>query len=215
MSLPTDLPAYIIMEAHKRREPMENSNNPASPCRFQRLALGLFLCLSSLNFVFAADVMDAVDGANTPHTLLTQNSTFDRNDLFSPDYRSATRVSGFSFLNPNRFSMRQSYSVNFASGSFGSASAGLYLNTLSYKLADPLTLSADVGFYSPLYSSTPGSFGARGIQDPSRGSSLVLPRLGLEYKPTKNTTFSIQLVNGQDAVKAYGNPDPFLNPWIR
>ena len=60
-------------------------------------------------------------------------------------------VSGFSLLNPNRFSMHQSYSMIFASGSAGSTSAGLYLNTLSYKLADPLTLSADVGFYTPLY----------------------------------------------------------------
>ncbi len=215
MFLPTNPPAYIIMEAEECRVPMENSKNPARRNRFQRLAFGLFLCLSSLNFVSAADVLDPLDATKTPHTLLTQNSTFDRNDLFSPDYRSSNTVSGFSFMNPNRFSMRQSYSVNFASGSFGSSSAGLYLNTLSYKLADPLTLSADVGFYSPLYSSTPGSFGTRGIQDPSRGSSLVLPRLGLEYKPTKNTTFSIQLVNGQDAVKTYGNPGPFLNPWIR
>lgn len=146
-------------------------------------------------------------------TVLTQHQDFDRSDLFSQDYRHASSVSGFSFLNPSRFSMQQSYSVNFASGSLGSSSAGLYLNTLSYKLADPLTLSADVGFYSPLYSSTPGSFGSRGIQDPSRGSSIVLPHVGLEYRPTQNTTISLHLFNGQDAVKAYGYSDPFLNPW--
>lgn len=147
-------------------------------------------------------------------TVLNEPQEFDRGTLLSPEYRQSS-VSGFSLMNPNRFSMRQSYSMNFASGSFGSQSAGLYLNTLSYKLADPLTLSADVGFYSPLYSST-GSFSKAGFQDPSMNSSLVLPRIGLEYKPSKNTTLSLQLLNGPDAYKAYGSPmDPFASSWFR
>lgn len=153
-------------------------------------------------------------------TLLTEPQDFDRGTLMAPEFQSRGTVSGFSFLNPTRFSMRQSYSMNFASGSYGSSSAGLYLNTLSYKLADPLTLSADVGFHTPVYSS--GAFargglsGKSGFQDPSRGSSLVLPRVGLEYKPSDNTTLSLQLINGQDAYKAYGSGmDPFISPWSR
>jgi hypothetical protein len=147
-------------------------------------------------------------------TVLSEPQEFDRGSLMAPEYREGS-VSGFSLANPNRFSMRQSYSVNFASGSFGSQSAGLYLNTLSYKLADPLTLSADVGFYSPLYSSS-GSFSKAGFQDPRMGSSLVLPRIGLEYKPSKNTTVSLQLLNGPDAHKAYGSSmDPFASSWFR
>lgn len=153
-------------------------------------------------------------------TLLTEPQDFDRGTLMAPEFQSHGTVSGFSFLNPSRFSMRQSYSMNFASGSYGSTSAGLYLNTVSYRLADPLTLSADVGFHTPLYSS--GAFargglsGKSGIQDPSQGSSLVLPRVGLEYRPSKNTTLSLQLINGQDAYKAYGSSmDPFVSPWSR
>jgi len=166
--------------------------------------------------IFSAEPESSAFSPGPTQTVLTQRQDFDRSDLFSTDYKhSSSSISGFSFLNPSRFSMQQSYSVNFASGSLGSSSAGLYLNTLSYRLADPLTLSADVGFYSPLYSSTPGSFGSRGIQDPSRGSSLVLPHVGLEYRPTQNTTISLHLFNGQDAVKAYGYSDPFLNPWAR
>jgi hypothetical protein len=154
-------------------------------------------------------------------TVLTEPQEFDRGTLMAPEYQSQGSVSGFSFLNPNRFSMRQSYSVNFASGSYGSSSNGLYLNTLSYKLADPLTLSADVGFHTPLYNST-GSFARGGVpqkagfQDPRLGSSLVLPRVGLEYKPSKSTTVSLQLLNGPDAYKAYGSSmDPFVSPWSR
>jgi hypothetical protein len=177
------------------------------------LALAIAMLVNTLCPLVQANAKAFEIPAN--HTVLTQNSEFDRSELFAPDYRPSNTVSGFSFMNPNRFSMNQSYSVNFASGSMGSSSAGLYLNTLSYKLADPLVLSADVGFYSPLYSSTPGSFGSKGMQDPTQGSTFVLPRLGLEYKPTKNTTFSVHLFNGQDAVKAYGYSNPFLNPWTR
>lgn len=150
--------------------------------------------------------------ASPVQTLLAEPDGFDRGSLIAPEYQSNS-VSGFSFLNPNRFSMRQSYAVNFASGSFGSTSAGLYLNTLSYKLADPLTLSADVGFHTPLYSS--GGFSGSGFQDPRLGSSLVMPHVGLEYKPTKSTSFSLHLFNGRDAAKAYGSLDPYLNPWAR
>lgn len=152
--------------------------------------------------------------SETPRqTLLTEPDGFNRGSLLSPEYQ-GNQVSGFSMMNPNRFSMRQSYSVNFASGSVGSSSGGLYLNTLSYKLADPLTLSADVGFATPFYSST-GSFSKNGFQDPSVGSSFVLPHVGLEYRPSKSTTISLHLINGQDAAKAYGiGPfGSFMDSW--
>lgn len=178
-----------------------------------KLSLGFSLAFSLTTLSVATEMDESTLEQVPQQTVLTQHQDFDRTDLFSPEYRGANTVSGFSFLNPSRFSMQQSYSVNFASGSLGASSAGLYLNTLSYKLADPLTLSADIGFYSPLYSSAPGNFNSNGIQDPSRGSSLVFPRIGLEYKPTKNTSFSLHLFNGQDAQKAYGLSDSFMNPW--
>jgi hypothetical protein len=151
-------------------------------------------------------------GGETPKTVLTQPGDFDRGSLMAPEWREGGSVSGFSLLNPNRFSMHQSYSVNFASGSLGTSSAGLYLNTLSYRLADPLTLSADVGFYTPLYASPSMGFSRGGFQDPRLGSSLVFPHVGLEYKPTENSSISLHLFNGRDAYKAYGG-DPFLSPF--
>lgn len=150
----------------------------------------------------------------TPKTLLTEPGEFDRGSLMAPEWREGGSVSGFSLLNPNRFSMRQSYSVNFASGSYGTSSAGLYLNTLSYRLADPLTLSADVGFYTPIYASSGFGGGLRnpGFQDPRAGSSFILPHVGLEYKPTERSSISLHLFNGRDAFKAYGG-NPFLSPF--
>jgi hypothetical protein len=132
--------------------------------------------------------------------------------LLAPEHRSGT--AGFSLLHPGRFSMRQSYSVAFSSSSLGSLSSGVYLNTLSYQLADPLTLSVDLGFYSPFYSTIPGlrdqSIMARG----GAGTSFILPHVGLEYKPSDNFSMNLGFVNGPDAWKAYGGPfhQPF---WSR
>lgn len=151
--------------------------------------------------------------ATRPRTVLSGNDDFDRNTLVNPEFRDNS-VSGFSLLNPNRFSMRQSYSMGFSSGSFGSQSAGLYLNTLSYRLADPLTLTADVGFHMPFYSSFGGP--SAGFQNPGLGGSLVLPHIGLEYRPSENSSISIHFINGPDAAKAYGYPgSPYWNPWDR
>lgn len=152
--------------------------------------------------------------ASQPKTVLTEGRDFDRSSLMNEGYRGSS-VSGFSFLNPNRFSMQQSYSVGFSSGSFGSQSAGLYLNTLSYRLADPLTLTADVGFHTPFHSSLGGPM-AGGRGNPALGSSLVLPHVGLEYRPSEHSSFSLHFFNGPDAVKAYGYPGSALwNPWNR
>jgi hypothetical protein len=84
------------------------------------------------------------------------------------------------------------------SGSSGSMSSGLYLNTLMYRLGAPLTVFADVGFHTPIHSSMPG------LQQEGGPGSLVFPRLGLEYKPSERLTMNLELVNGADAWKAYG-----------
>lgn len=160
----------------------------------------------------SADEPAAFAGSEPPKTILTEPGEFDRGSMMAPEWREGNSVSGFSLLNPNRFSMRQSYSVNFSSSSFGTASAGMYLNTLSYRLADPLTLSADVGFYTPLYASPSRGLSKGGFQDPRLGSSLIFPHVGLEYKPTEHSSISLHLFNGQDAYKAYGM-DPFLSPF--
>jgi hypothetical protein len=106
----------------------------------------------------------------------------------------------FSLAQPGRFSMHQSYSLSAMSTSQGSASSGLYLNTLSYQLAQPLVMFVDVGFYTPLHSSIPGMNSSAGA------GSVVLPRMGLEYKPSERLTMNLELVNGPDAWKAYGGP---------
>lgn len=136
--------------------------------------------------------------ANPATNILARQHDFDKRSMLLPAPGAAGSGASFSTGEPGRFSMRQSYSLTAMSGPGGSLSSGLYLNTLSYRLSLPLVLFADVGFYTPLHSSMPGM-----RQDGAAGS-LVLPRIGLEYKPSERVTVNLELVNGPDAWKAYG-----------
>lgn len=106
--------------------------------------------------------------------------------------------SSFSLAEPSRFSMTQSYSLSAMSSAQGSASSGLYLNTLSYQLTPLMAAFVDVGFHTPIHSSMPGLESAEGL------GSVVLPRMGLEYRPSERLQFNFELVNGADAAKAWG-----------
>jgi hypothetical protein len=174
---------------------------------FVSAAFGLFVGLLGLKTAHSQSTpkaMEAEHSQSAPKSFVLESKDFDRNAMFSPAAKS--NASGFQFLNPNRFSMHQSYSLNFSSGNGGSYSSGLYLNTLQYQLATPLVLSMDIGFHSPIYNSVSALQGGPSPWSGSFRPTLVLPRIGLEYKPTENTQISLQLINGNDATKAYGSP---------
>jgi hypothetical protein len=182
--------------------PMRNSSDSSE---IRKWGLAVVLLSPALAF---SEPMPQTAPSPEGRTVLTESQDFDRSTLLSPTFRGPS-VSGFSLLNPNRFSMRQSYSVGFSSSSYGSQSAGLYLNTISYRLADPLTLTADIGFHTPFHSTIGPNAG--GFGSPGLGSSFVLPHVGLEYRPSENSTLSLHFFNGPDAVKAYGHS--LRSPW--
>jgi len=84
--------------------------------------------------------------------------------------------------------MRQSYSLSYVSSGTGSFSQGLYLNQMTWQLGSPLRLFLDVGLHTPLQGTGTGSAAAQ------QGTSFVMPRLGLEWRPTQNTTVMLQYV---------------------
>jgi hypothetical protein len=131
---------------------------------------------------------------------MTRQPDFDSRSIVS-NGSSGSSVSGFSLTNPNRFSMHQSYSVMASSSRAGSTSSSLYLNTIGYKISDPLHLFVDVGFHTPIHSTVQNMNGNAGAAN----SSVIIPRMGLEYRPTERLTVNLELVNGPDAWKAYGS----------
>ncbi|MFC1584619.1 hypothetical protein ACFL5V_03625 [Fibrobacterota bacterium] len=144
------------------------------------------------------------------NTLLYQDKPFSRETMLAPGSNSSG--SGISFLDPGKFSMSQSYSTSMAYSGGESYSFGLYLNTLTYQLFKPLTFSIDLGIYTPFHSTTPAYTSGGDIEDMS---SLVLPRIGLEYQPTKNTLISVQYFNVNDASRSYGPFGYLRSPFRR
>ncbi len=174
--------------------------------------LGVVGLLLSSTPSFAGTLNPVEEESETPSSVVFNSSDFNRDQLLTPYVGGGSF--GFQFLNPNRFSMHQSYSLSMGAGGGGSYSSGLYLNTFAYKLANPLTLSLDLGFHTPIYNSM--SHGpSTSLWNGDSRPSFVLPRIGLDYKPTENTSFSLQIINGRDANKAYGYPEasPFWRPW--
>lgn len=166
--------------------------------------------LQILSALACAQMAPAENSGSSQSSVVVGNGDFDSRSLFTQQ----TASSSVSFLNPNRFSMHQSYSLGFASGRAGSTSSGVYLNTLSYKLASPLTLSMDMGFYTPIHSTIPG-LRQNALSSPGAGTSMILPRVGLEYKPSDNFSLNLEIFNGQDAWKAYGGSPFSSSPWSR
>lgn len=107
-----------------------------------------------------------------------------------------TKRPSIPFFDLSRFHMTQSYTLGFFSGSGGSATRGLYRNTITYQLANPLQLTLSMGIMhdpSSLWSS-------RGTSN----SASLYPSGWLDWRPSEN----FRLLVGFESVPAswyYGN----------
>ena len=99
-----------------------------------------------------------------------------------------TQPKGFldALFNSSRFSMSHSYSMTVGSvGKYG-FNQGLYLNTMTWQVADPLLMQIRVGYaHQPL--------GQSALFGQSQSSSqLFLQQAYLEYKPFKNAKLTFE-----------------------
>ena len=98
-------------------------------------------------------------------------------------YGAASGVANFLGLDPAKFSMQQSFTLSFTSLNGYGLAQGVYLNTMSYQLSTPLTLSVQWGFFNNL-------------TDPNRlspnGSGFFISGANLEYKPSENFHIGVQ-----------------------
>lgn len=89
-------------------------------------------------------------------------------------------------IDPSKFTMSQSYSVSLMSGGGKTFNQGLYLNTMEYKISDPLVAKVSIGYmHQP--------FGGPQLNQNSNGQVFV-QQARLQYTPFKNTmiTFDFQ-----------------------
>ena len=121
-----------------------------------------------------------------------------RNPLTLP-----SAAAGLIGLDPSRLSVSHSYSMSVVSLGGHALSQGLYLNTISYQLSDPLLLSVQWGVAHQPFATT--------SQHSLFSNGPFISNARLLYKPSKNTIFEIQY---QHIPNGYGyrgyRPLPFF-----
>ena len=114
----------------------------------------------------------------------------------------------FSFLDPSRMNFQTSYSMSyFSSGSQG-LMQGLFMETVGYRLSNPLSLTLNLGFQHTPYS----NFGPDGI---TRGARFV-GGAALNWRPAENMFLHFEVANypsyGSYGYNPYWNPYPYNSP---
>lgn len=91
----------------------------------------------------------------------------------------------FGLFDPGRLKMNQSFSMSYQTFGRQGLALGMYTNSLSYQVSDPLSVQMDVSLIHSPYSSLGGDF-AKSL------SGIYLTRAELDYRPSENTLFQIQ-----------------------
>lgn len=102
----------------------------------------------------------------------------------------------------SNFRVIQSFSMGMTASLYGSASYGLYLSSIYYDFSPSTSIFLDIGVYKLIHSNfnSPDPIMFDRINEPE----IVIPAFGIEFRPTENLTVSIQVINRDDAMKAYG-----------
>jgi hypothetical protein len=95
-------------------------------------------------------------------------------------------------LDPSRWSMSQQYSVSFLSNGKQGFSQGLYLNTIRFRLSDPLSMEVRLGAVHGL-----------GMEK-NRSGVGFLQGATLQYRPSENTTFTVDVQSVPSSVWGLG-----------
>ena len=116
---------------------------------------------------------------------------------------------GLSIFDPSKFSMSHSFSMSFFSVGGKGVSQGLYLNTLSYQIANPLLLRVQWGIQNYPYNSLAKNH-------PAFQSGFFLSGAELQYKPSDKFEMKVQfnsmpnyMYNGywyQNPYRSYRSP---------
>ena len=91
----------------------------------------------------------------------------------------------FGVFNPERLSMSHHFSTSFMSGGGGSLMLNTYVNSIQYQISNPLLLRMNLGIANMPYNSYVNKSFDNFKDTQFFGSAE------LQYRPTKNTAFSI------------------------
>lgn len=121
-----------------------------------------------------------------PAMVFGQLKIQDRPVNVSGELRSMNDQSLFlGFLDPSKFSMSHSVSMSYFSMGGDGIAQNMYLNTMSYQIADPLMLRVQWGVQNY-------PFNNLSKDNPMFQNGFFLSGAELNYKPTENMEFNIQ-----------------------
>lgn len=159
--------------------------------RNQRWMAGLALVLA-MGVAGASDDRDATSYTVGP--TLTGAPTADLTKLMQRQ----------GLLDPDKLTTWRSYSFGISTGAYGTTSAGLLVQHIQYQLAKPLTLYAEIGLlHNPL--------SVAGFNNGPQNASLIIPSLGLIYRPRENVIVSFHY--SQTPTSAYRHGYGLGAPW--
>ena len=112
----------------------------------------------------------------------------------------------FGWFDAEKFHMRHSFDLSYATIGGQGLSLGTYTNSMTYEFADNLNARADVSLsYSPFSSGTT-------LLKKNDLSSVYLSRAQVNYKPWENVLVQFQYRQIPTGSYYYS---PFYNPWYR
>lgn len=113
-----------------------------------------------------------------PALLLAQSENIGNTSVVFKPSKTFDKPAGFlnSLLDPSRFSMTHSYTMSFTRFGNQTLNQGLYLNTMNFRVSDPLLMQVRIGYLHQPF----GGYGTAG----DANGKLFLQRAMVQYKPS-------------------------------
>lgn len=114
-----------------------------------------------------------------------------------------TALKSMSLLDPERFTMRNQYIMNFSSVGGSGSLMGMFINTMEYRFNSPLIMRLKVAYQSK----TGQLFGDKNMYSGNpnlENGRVFIPSFDIIYKPWKNTTFSFHYRDYSTSNPYYG-----------
>lgn len=138
--------------------------------------------------------------------LKRQSETVDiKNAIIAP---LGNTLSGLGLIDPSKLSMSHSFSMSYFSFGENSLSQSLYLNTIRYQIANPLTLKLQWGIQNFPHNTFMANH-------PAFKGGPFISGAELDYRPTENIQVKLQYNTMPGYYNSYRNPyySGFNNWW--
>ena len=161
-----------------------------------------------MHFAFLKKVAFLAMAALAANTLGIQAQTTGMNPASSKTVfnvqKPAISPRGLSLLDPNRFSMKQSYMANFSSSGGNGGVMGMYINSMEYRFNAPLIMRLKVAYQTQAGMLFGSKDSFTGLRQSNQGR-LFVPSFDIVYQPFKNTTVNISYRDYSGMANPYYN----------